>query len=181
MFDHRLKQYFVDNDINPIILEATSRSTKNKVMMAYFPHAITGDEYANLSRLTRNLFTSCALDLKHLLLIPTSDLGKNINLMDAIDTASYHLEGKTPRRISHVEVYDLSSLEKTPEPVVEKKTTTRKPRATSSAAKKSPAARKAPAKKAPVKKAPAKKAPAKKAVAKKAPAKRAARKSPPKK
>lgn len=191
MFDHNLKQYFVDKDIKPTVLEVQSRSSKKKVMMAYFPHPISGAEYQALSRLTRNLFSSCALDLKHILLIPSSDLGKNINLMDAIDTASHHVEGKTPRRVSFIEEYDLSSLEKT---VEEKKAPEKKPRAgaakrtvkakseakkktlktekPAAPAKKKVVAKRAPARKAPASKAPAKKSPVKRVVAKKAPAKK---------
>lgn len=177
MFSHELKQYFVDNKIDPTILEVQSRSSKKKVMLAYFKHPINGEEYKQIQPLIKGLFTSCALDLEHLLLMPITDLGVNINLMDAIDTASYHLEGKTPRRISFIESYDLSSMKPTPEekpkPARKKAAVKRKPRVQKTestsvsepkkeTAAKPKTARKAPAKKAPAKKAAVKKAPAKK-------------------
>lgn len=138
MFTPELKNYFDENEIEPTLLMVRSRSAgKEEVPCCYIKHDITGDRYKELSELIRGTLTSCSLDMRTILLVPSSDLGPKISLLDAVESASQHMNGKKNERVRVVTSFDSEEPEA------------------------------APVKKAVVKKAVAKKAPAKKKVAKK--------------
>lgn len=161
MLNHEFKQYLVDNNIKPVTIEVQSRSTQQWIPLIYFKHDIGGDSYARLSSVSRNLFTTCALTGDTILVMPKELLGSHINLMDAIDSATLHLEGRSNRRVRETEGMDLSKM--APTPVVEKtKPVVKKPAASkkgpaASAEKKTPARKKAPSKKKVAAKKPSKK------------------------
>ena len=131
----QLCQYLVDLDISPTCIQIQSRSGGHEVVdVCYFRHPISGDEFKTLAAVVRGEFTTCALTLDTVVLIPIRDLGTKINLIDAIDAASLHLEGRPNRRVKDSFTMDLSKVSKRVQaevvedkPVRQKKTPAKQP------------------------------------------------------
>ncbi len=95
-----LKKYLVSNKIEPVHIEVQSRSgAKEAVECCYFKHPIEGDEYRTLAALIKGTWSSCAMGVNTVLLIPSKDLGPTISIIDAISTAESHKSGKAVKRV----------------------------------------------------------------------------------